>query len=239
MRLIPAIDIIEGECVRLSKGDYDTKVEYGNPLDMAMMFEDSGIEYLHVVDLDGAKAKRVINLNVLETIANKTKLKIDFGGGVKSDEDLKRVFDAGANQITAGSIAVNQPETVLNWLEEYGSDKIILGADVRNKMVSTNGWLKDSDQGIESFLDYYVGRGISYVISTDIAKDGMLQGPSVELYRDILKAFPNVNLIASGGVASLEDLYELKAIDCEGVIIGKAIYENKISLIDLQKFNEK
>ncbi len=237
MRLIPAIDIIDGKCVRLSKGDYNTKVEYGDPLEMASRFEDAGIQHLHLVDLDGAKAKQVVNLKILERICAQTQLQVDFGGGVKSDGDLRRVFDAGASQITAGSIAVSQPETVLKWLEEYGPDKIILGADVRNKMISTNGWLADSDHSIETFLDHFVNEGISYVISTDIAKDGMLQGPSISLYKDILTRFPDLNLIASGGVSNVQDLYDLKAIGCEGAIVGKAIYENQISLTDLQNFN--
>ena len=241
MRIIPAIDIIDGKCVRLSKGDYSTKKVYSeNPLEMAKRFEDSGIEYLHLVDLDGAKAKRIINHSVLEKIATNTNLSIDFGGGLKSDNDLNIAFNSGAKQITGGSIAVKDPELFKSWIQKYGSEKIILGADARNGFISTSGWLEDSDLKINDFIRGYLDLGLEYVISTDISKDGMLEGPSVELYRDLIKNSKandqKLKLIASGGVSEMKDLYELKDINCEGAIVGKAIYENRITLKELEKF---
>jgi len=237
MRLIPAIDLIDGQCVRLSKGDYDTKKVYNeDPLEVARAFEGSGIEYLHLVDLDGAKSKHIVNHKILESIATKTDLKIDFGGGLKSDKDLKIAFECGAHQITGGSVAVNNKSLFLNWLSEYGSDKIILGADAKDGKIATGGWKESSDLEIEPFIKGFLEDGIDYVISTDISKDGMLKGPSVDLYRSILDNNPDIKLIASGGISNLQDLNDVYEIGCEGVIIGKAIYENRISLKELEHF---
>ena len=237
MRIIPAIDIINGQCVRLTKGDYSTKKVYNeNPLEVAKMFEDIGIEYLHVVDLDGAKAQHIINHKTLETIATKTSLKVDFGGGLKSDEDLKIAFDSGANQITGGSIAVKNPVKFLNWLETYGNDKIILGADCFNQKIAIQGWQEESDKEVIEFIKDYVNKGISYVICTDIAKDGMLQGPSLDLYKTIINTVTPVKLIASGGISNFDELPKLADLGCEGVIIGKAIYEGIISLKQLETY---
>lgn len=237
MRIIPAIDIIDGKCVRLTKGDYTTKKIYSeDPLEVAMAFEDHGIENLHLVDLDGAKAQRVINYKVLERIATKTNLNIDFGGGLKADEDLKIAFEFGAKQVTGGSIAVKNQDLFLSWLKKYGSDHIILGADVKDKKIATSGWTETSDIEIESFIKHFSEEGIKYVISTDISKDGMLQGPSLKLYQDILDINPELKLIASGGISQLSDLDDVNQIGSEAVIIGKAIYENKISLKDLENF---
>lgn len=236
MRIIPAIDIIDGKCVRLSKGDYDTKKIYNeNPLEVAKQFEDAGIEYLHLVDLDGAKAKQIQNQKVLEQICSNTSLKVDFGGGLKSDEDLKIAFESGANQITGGSIAAKNPNVFLKWLEEYGPDKIILGADCKDRKISTDGWLETSEVDVVDFIQNYESKGVQYVISTDISKDGMLQGTSNELYAEIMNK-SNVKLIASGGVSCLNDLIELEKLGCEGAILGKAIYENKINLKELTSF---
>ncbi|NVK08629.1 MAG: 1-(5-phosphoribosyl)-5-[(5-phosphoribosylamino)methylideneamino]imidazole-4-carboxamide isomerase [Tenacibaculum sp.] len=236
MRIIPAIDIIEGKCVRLTKGDYDTKKIYNeNPLEVAKEFEANGIEYLHVVDLDGAKSNRVINHKVLEQIATKTNLKIDFGGGLKSDEDARIAFESGANQITGGSIAVKDPDVFIGWLTKYGMDKIILGADCKDRKIATNGWLQTSEVDVVEFISEYQEIGIANTICTDVAKDGMLQGASLDLYLEILSK-TSVNLIASGGVANINDLHRLKEIGCEGAIVGKAIYEGNISLKELQEF---
>ncbi|MFD2726005.1 1-(5-phosphoribosyl)-5-[(5-phosphoribosylamino)methylideneamino]imidazole-4-carboxamide isomerase [Hyunsoonleella rubra] len=242
MRIIPAIDIIEGKCVRLTKGDYDTKKVYNeNPLEVAKMFEGAGIEYLHLVDLDGAKAKHIVNYKVLEQIASKTMLKIDFGGGLKADEDLHIAFNSGAKQITGGSIAVKDPKTFSGWIEKYGSEKIILGADSNAGKIAISGWQEDSNEDLIPFIKGYQKKGIKYVICTDISKDGMLEGPAVELYKDIIaecsnKSGQSIKLIASGGISTIEELPILKEIGCEGVIIGKAIYENRISLYQLEKF---
>ena len=235
MRIIPAIDIIDGKCVRLSKGDYSTKKIYNeNPLEVAKEFEANGIKYLHLVDLDGAKSKHVVNYKILERIASETKLKIDFGGGLKSDEDLKIAFESGASQITGGSIAVSDRTLFLRWLASYGADKIILGADCQNRKIATHGWLESSELDVIDFIEEYIGEGIKTVICTDIAKDGMLQGSSNDLYKEILEKVP-VNLIASGGVSSILDLEQLRELGCEGTIIGKAIYEGNISLKELQE----
>ena len=237
MRIIPAIDIINGQCVRLTKGDYSTKKVYNeNPLEVAKMFEDIGINHLHVVDLDGAKAHHIINHKILETIATKTRLKVDFGGGLKSDEDLKIAFESGANQITGGSIAVKNPSKFLDWLETYGSDKIILGADCLDQKIAIQGWQEESDQEVLEFIKDYVTKGISYVICTDIAKDGMLQGPSFDLYETILNTVTPVKLIASGGISNFDELPKLADLGCEAVIIGKAIYEGNISLKQLETY---
>ena len=236
MRIIPAIDIIDGKCVRLTKGDYSTKKIYNeNPIEVAKEFEDSGIEYLHLVDLDGAKSQHIVNYKILEQIAANTNLKIDFGGGLKSDEDLRIAFDNGASQITGGSIAVKNRTIFKSWLTRYGSDKIILGADCIDRKIATHGWLETSDVDVIDFIKDYEKIGIKNTICTDVAKDGMLQGASLDLYQEILSKSA-VNLIASGGVSKMEDLIRLKEIGCEGVILGKAIYENRISLKELENF---
>ena len=238
MRIIPAIDIIEGKCVRLSKGKYSTKKIYNeNPLDMAKTFEDCGFKYLHLVDLDGAKAKKIINYKVLENLSSKTNLKIDFGGGLKSNNDLKIAFESGADQITGGSIALSNPELFKTWIDNYGQDKIILGADVKNENIAINAWDRISENKVEPFINNYLNYGIKYVICTDIDKDGMLNGPSFKLYEKIIKKNKMIKLIASGGVSKISDLPILSKLGCEGVIIGKAIYENKVSLKDLSNFN--
>lgn len=237
MRIIPAIDIINGKCVRLSKGDYSTqKTYYENPLEVAKLFENHGIEYLHLVDLDGAKSNKIVNHKVLERIATQTKLKIDFGGGVKSDEAVKIAFESGAQQITGGSIAVKNSALFESWLAKFGSEKIILGADANEEKIAVNGWQEASNELVVPFIENYQKKGIRYVICTDIAKDGMLQGPSVILYEKILKTIPNLNLIASGGITSMADLEKVQALGCEGAIIGKAIYEGKIALKDIEQF---
>jgi len=237
MRIIPAIDIINGQCVRLTKGDYATKKIYNeNPLEIAKAFEDSGIQYLHVVDLDGAKASHIVNHNILESIASKTNLKIDFGGGLKSDDDLRIAFESGAHQITGGSIAVKNPDVFKKWILKYGSDKIILGADCNNEKIAISGWQEESELEVMPFIKDYQSQGIQYVICTDISKDGMLQGPSFNLYKRILNEVNQINLIASGGISKLDELPKLKTLGCEGVIIGKAIYENRISLKELENF---
>jgi phosphoribosylformimino-5-aminoimidazole carboxamide ribotide isomerase len=236
MRVIPAIDVIDGKCVRLTKGDYATKKIYNeNPLEVAKKFEDAGIMYLHLVDLDGAKSNHIVNYKVLEQIASQTALKVDFGGGLKSDADLKTAFECGANQITAGSIAVKNPEIFLKWLAEYGSEKIILGADAINRKISTHGWLQSSSIDVVDFIKLHQTNGIKYVICTDIGKDGMLQGAATDLYRDILKN-TSVNLIASGGVSCIDDIVELQNIGCEGVIIGKALYEGRFTIAEFCSF---
>ncbi|MCB4808518.1 1-(5-phosphoribosyl)-5-[(5-phosphoribosylamino)methylideneamino]imidazole-4-carboxamide isomerase [Tamlana sp. 62-3] len=247
MRIIPAIDIIDGKCVRLSKGDYNTKKVYNeNPLEIAKQYEAHGIEHLHLVDLDGAKASHIVNHKVLETIATKTNLKIDFGGGLKTDEDLHIAFESGAKQITGGSIAVKKPEVFESWLTKYGSDKIILGADANNEKIAISGWLEESDEELIPFVQNYMTKGVSYVICTDIAKDGMLQGPSFDLYKKMIAECntkpsqseneSTLKLIASGGISKFDELPKLAEIGCEGTIIGKAIYENKISLKQLENF---
>lgn len=237
MRIIPAIDIIDGKCVRLSKGDYDTKIIYNeNPLEVAKSFEAHGIEYLHLVDLDGAKSSKIVNYKILEQIATQTSLKIDFGGGLKSDEDLKIAFESGANQITGGSIAVKNRAIFEKWISEYGSDKIILGADAKDEKVSISGWLEDSNEDLIPFIQDYQSKGILYVICTDIAKDGMLEGPSFDLYEKILKEAIGVKLIASGGISTFDELPKLAELGCEGTIIGKAIYEGRITLKQLEDY---
>ena len=230
MRIIPAIDIIDGKCVRLSQGYYDTKKIYNeNPLEVAKEFEDYGIEYLHLVDLDGAKSKQIINYKTLELIASKTNLKVDFGGGIKANDDIRIAFECGANQITGGSIAVQNQTLFQEWISQYGSDKIILGADAKDRKIATHGWLETSELDVIDFIQEYKTKGIEYVICTDIAKDGMLQGTSNELYAEILAA-SDVKLIASGGVSSIDDLIKVKELGCEGAILGKAIYEGRIDL---------
>lgn len=238
MKIIPAIDIIDGKCVRLSKGDYDTKKIYNeNPLEVAKEFESFGIRYLHLVDLDGAKSKHIVNQKVLETIAKETSLEIDFGGGLKTLEDIEIAFNSGAKQITIGSIAVQDPDFCFDLIEKYGPEKIILGADCENRKIKTSGWLEESQLDVIDFILQYKNKGIKNVICTDISKDGMLQGASDELYREIVEKTA-VQLIASGGISCIEDVEQMKNIGCSGTIIGKAIYEGRISLQQLQNFIE-
>lgn len=237
MRIIPAIDIINGQCVRLSKGDYNTAKIYSNdPLEVAKSFEDHGVEYLHLVDLDGAKSQGIVNHKVLETLATKTNLKIDFGGGLKTDQDLKIAFESGAKQITGGSIAVKDPQRFLSWIKSYGAHKIILGADAANEKIAISGWLETSTEDLIPYVANYMAKGISDVICTDISKDGMLEGPSIDLYEKMIRALKDIKLIASGGVAKLQDLYDLSAVGCDGAIVGKAIYEDRISLKEIEQF---
>lgn len=237
MRIIPAIDIIDGKCVRLSKGDYDTKKIYNeHPLEVAKNFEAHGIEHVHLVDLDGAKSKHIVNHKILEQIATKTQLKIDFGGGLKTTADVHIAFESGARQITGGSIAVKDPSMFKNWLQKYGSDRIILGADAHHRKIAISGWLEKSDDDVVDFIKQYTMDGAVYVICTDISKDGMLEGPSFDLYQEILKEVPNVKLIASGGISTFDELPALAELGCEGTIIGKAIYENRITLKQLEAF---
>ncbi|KQT23246.1 1-(5-phosphoribosyl)-5-[(5-phosphoribosylamino)methylideneamino] imidazole-4-carboxamide isomerase [Chryseobacterium sp. Leaf405] len=238
MKIIPAIDIIDGKCVRLSKGNYETKKIYSeNPVEVAKEFEDYGIQFLHLVDLDGAKSKHIVNHKVLENIAKETSLQIDFGGGLKSLEDIEAAFNCGAKQITIGSIAVQDPEFCFELIRKYGSEKIILGADCENRKIKTSGWLEESDKDVIDFILQYQENGVKNTICTDISKDGMLEGPSTDLYKDILEK-TNVQLVASGGISGIEDVHQMKQIGCSGTIIGKAIYEVKIELKELQKFIE-
>lgn len=238
MRIIPAIDIIDGKCVRLTRGDYDTKKVYNeNPVEVAKAFEGAGIQYLHLVDLDGAKANHIVNYKVLEQITSKTTLKIDFGGGLKSDEDLHIAFNSGAKQITGGSIAIKNPKIFEGWITKYGGTKIILGADAQNEKIAVNGWQEESDVDILPFIKSYEAKGVKYVICTDIAKDGMLEGPSFDLYRRILNESKDIKLIASGGVTSIDDINQLENLGCEGTIVGKAIYEGHIKLRDLETYS--
>ncbi|AYO57642.1 1-(5-phosphoribosyl)-5-[(5-phosphoribosylamino)methylideneamino]imidazole-4-carboxamide isomerase [Chryseobacterium sp. 6424] len=235
MKIIPAIDVMNGRCVRLAKGDYNSQTVYGDPLEMAKIFEDNGIVYLHVVDLDGAKAGKVKNLKTVEKIASQTNLIIDFGGGIKSRHDLELILGVGVAKVTLGSIAVENPAVCIEWIEEFGAEKFILGADCLNRKIKTSGWLKDSQLEVTDFIQSYEHTRIEEVICTDISKDGMLNGPSLNLYAEILEK-TQVQLIASGGVSSVQDLEALKKIGCSGVIIGKALYEQKITLGQLQKF---
>ena len=238
MYIIPAIDIIDGKCVRLTQGDYAQKKIYNeNPLEIAKQFEDAGLQRLHLVDLDGAKAGRIINYKVLETLSSKTNLHIDFGGGLKSDDDLKVAFECGAQQVTGGTIAVKNRETFLNWIHTFGAEKINLGADVKDEKIAVGGWIETSDIWLNDFLQDYVNQGIKYCICTDISKDGLLRGASNELYERLLNDFKDLQLIASGGVTDMSDLEKLKEIGCFGAIIGKAIYEGRISLKELEKFS--
>lgn len=235
IEIIPAIDLIDGKCVRLSQGDFSQKKIYSeSPLSVAQEFEQFGIKRLHLVDLDGAKNGKVTNLKTLKEIANKTNLTIDFGGGIKTDEDINSVFDAGASFASIGSVAVKESEKFFSWLTKYGSERILLGADVREKKLAINGWLTDTDLEIIPFLRNYFEKGVTQVFCTDISKDGLLQGSSNELYKEILQNLPELQLIASGGVSKIEDVYELEKIGCSGVIIGKAIYEGRIKLEELE-----
>lgn len=237
MQIIPAIDIIEGKCVRLTQGDYAQKTVYNeHPLEVAKQFEAAGLTRLHLVDLDGAKAGTVKNWKVLETIAAKTTLVIDFGGGIKQENDVRIVFDSGARLATIGSLAVKSEAIFVSWLTKFGAEKFLLGADVKAEKIAVSGWLETTDIWIYDFLRKYLGHGIQQVFCTDVSKDGKLEGPSVALYQQILHEFPDLCLIASGGVSSLGDLEKLAEIGCEGAIVGKAIYENRISLTELQHF---
>jgi len=223
--------------VRLSKGDYATKIIYNeNPLEVAKMFEAHGVKHLHLVDLDGAKASHIVNHKVLESIASNTNLSIDFGGGLKSDDDLRIAFESGANQITGGSIAVKNPSTFKSWLQKFGANKIILGADALDEKVAVNGWQEESKEALIPFIQNYMKEGVQYVICTDISKDGMLQGPSFELYQKILDTIPKIKLIASGGISTYDELPRLAEMGCEGTIVGKAIYEHKISMKQIEQF---
>lgn len=231
---IPAIDIIDGQCVRLQRGDYATSRVYAqDPVEMARRFEDLGFTRLHLVDLDGAKSRHVVNDKVLSAITHATRLVVDFGGGVKADDDLQKVFDAGAAMATCGSIAVTQPDTVLEWLQRYGADRLVLGADVRNGCISINGWKDESQQTLEPFLGRYLEAGFRHVLCTEISRDGMLQGPAVDLYRAIMQRFPSCRLIASGGVSSLADIQQLDEAGIPAVVFGKAIYEGRIDMHQL------
>ena len=231
IELIPAIDIIDGKCVRLTKGDYDTKTVYADdPVEMAIHFEKTGFKRLHIVDLDGAKSKHIVNVDVLRRITQATSLIVDFGGGIKTDEDIQAAFDNGAHMVTIGSVAISHPELFAGWLDRYGADRIILGADVRNGKISINGWKEDSTQDLLPFLAYYIEKGVKNVLCTEISKDGMLSGPATQLYADIMKKYPQLNLIASGGVSSEEDIYELNRNGVPSVVFGKSIYEGKIDL---------
>ncbi len=237
MLIIPAIDLIEGKCVRLTQGDYSSKIIYNeDPLEVAMELEDAGLTHLHLVDLDGAKLKKVVNWKVLEQIASRTQLSIDFGGGVQSGEDLRIVFESGAKQVTGGSIAVRQPEVFESWLSLYGGEKIILGADARDEKIAVSGWEEGTNLNIYDFVKNYAEKGVKYVISTDVAKDGLLQGPSFDLYKKLQEQCPDIHIVASGGVSGIEDVEKLSDMDLYGVIIGKAIYEGKIKLSALQPF---
>ena len=233
IELIPAIDIINGQCVRLTKGDYDQKTVYGEPLDMALEFERIGYKRLHVVDLDGAKSKHIVNSEVLRQITTETSLTVDFGGGIKTDEDIEKAFAAGASMVTIGSIAVTQPDLFMGWLERFGAEKIILGADVRHGKISINGWKEDSGEDLLPFLKKYIDAGVRNVLCTEISKDGTLAGPAIDLYKDIMAAYPQLHLIASGGVSSKEDIEALDAAGIPAVVFGKAIYEGRIDLKEL------
>ena len=234
IELIPAIDIIEGQCVRLTKGDYDQKTVYrDSPAEVAKEFEEIGFKRLHVVDLDGAKSKHIVNSDVLHRITTDTQLIVDFGGGIKTDEDIEKAFTAGASMVTIGSIAVTNPDLFMGWLEKYGAERIILGADVRHGKVSINGWKEDSSEDLLPFLKKYVDAGVKNVLCTEISKDGTLTGPAIELYQSMMTAYPELHLIASGGVSSIDDIKALEAAGIPAVVFGKAIYEGKINLNEL------
>ncbi len=237
MQIIPAIDIIDGKCVRLTQGDFYQKKEYhDNPLEIAKQFEEAGFKRLHLVDLDGAKQRKIVNLHVLESIASNTDLFIDFGGGIQSEEDIKKAFGAGASQVTGGSVAVKDPALFESWLENFGHEQIILGADVIDKHIAVGGWQEKTAVHIHKFLETYIQKSIKYVICTDVKSDGLLQGPAFGLYREILNYYPELSLIASGGVSGLHDIHELDSIGVEGVIVGKALYEGKVTLEELQVY---
>ena len=234
IELIPAIDIINGQCVRLTKGDYDQKTVYrDSPAEVAKEFEQLGFKRLHVVDLDGAKSKHIVNVDVLRRITTETSLTVDFGGGIKTDEDIEKAFEAGAAMVTVGSIAVTQPELFMGWLDKYGAERMILGADVRNGKISINGWKEDSTEDLLPFLKKYIDAGVRNVLCTEISKDGTLQGPAIDLYKQVMQVYPTLHLIASGGVSSIDDIRALDAAGIPAVVFGKAIYEGKINLKEL------
>ncbi|WP_020537355.1 1-(5-phosphoribosyl)-5-[(5-phosphoribosylamino)methylideneamino]imidazole-4-carboxamide isomerase [Lewinella cohaerens] len=236
MYIIPAIDIIDGKCVRLTQGDYNQKKVYNeDPLEVAKAFADAGVTRLHLVDLDGARAKHIVNYKVLERIATKTNLHIDFGGGLKKDDDLWIAFECGAQQITGGTVAVKAPDLFLSWLERFGPERIILGADVKNGKIAVSGWQEESQEELLPFLERYLAAGVRYAVCTDVSKDGLLAGSAKELYAQIRTEFPDLQLIASGGVTATDEVEELREMGCFGAIIGKAIYEGKISLKDLMR----
>ena len=235
IELIPAIDIIEGQCVRLTKGDYDQKTVYGSPLEMAREFEQLGFRRLHMVDLDGAKSRHIVNDAVLRSITTETKLTVDFGGGIKTEEDIEKAFAAGAQMVTIGSVAVTHPELFISWLDRYGAEHIILGADVRNGKISINGWKEDSQEDLLPFLKRYIDAGVKNVLCTEISKDGTLSGPAIDLYKEVMKAYPELHLIASGGVSSISDIEALDKAGIPAVVFGKAIYEGRIDLRELRK----
>lgn len=237
IELIPAIDLIDGKCVRLTQGDYDTKKIYNeDPLEVAKMFEENGIRRLHLVDLDGARQGRIINYRVLERIATRTSLIIDFGGGLKQEGDLEIAFESGAQMVTGGSIAVKDPTTFTSWIQKFGNEKIILGADAKDKKIAISGWEETTDKELVSFIREYYDKGITKTICTEISRDGMLQGPAIELYKEIKEALPFLYLIASGGVSSIQDIEKLEEAGIQAVIFGKAIYEGRIRLKDLLRF---
>ncbi|MFN6945685.1 MAG: 1-(5-phosphoribosyl)-5-[(5-phosphoribosylamino)methylideneamino]imidazole-4-carboxamide isomerase [Cytophagaceae bacterium] len=240
IEIIPAIDIIDGKCVRLTQGDFNQKKQYNeNPLEVAKAFEDAGIKRLHLVDLDGARQKKIINHKVLQAISTNTRLAIDFGGGIQSDEDIQLAFDSGASQVTGGSVAVKNPDLFKNWISRFGVGKIILGADAKNGMIAVAGWQETTEVSVFDLISQYQeSSGIEYIICTDVAKDGLLQGPSFDLYTDILTKFPEVKLIASGGVTTKDDLFRLEEMGVYGAIVGKAFYEGNISLNDLAEFSK-
>lgn len=239
IELIPAIDIIDGKCVRLTKGDYDTKTVYGNPVEMARMLEDKGFSRLHIVDLDGAKSRHIVNVEALKGITSQTKLTVDFGGGIKTDDDINKAFDNGAAMVTIGSVAISAPDLFDGWLEKYGAEKIILGADVRNGKISINGWKEDSNTDLLPFLARYVEHGVKTVLCTEISRDGMLGGTAVELYSQIMAAYPTLHLIASGGVSKAEDIHELNRRGIPAVVFGKSIYEGRIDLDELLRWSRQ
>ena len=233
IELIPAIDIIDGQCVRLTKGDYDQKTVYGSPLEMAQEFERIGYKRLHMVDLDGAKSKHIVNSEVLSRVTTETQLTVDFGGGIKTDEDIEKAFQSGAQMVTIGSIAVTEPERFMGWLKKYGAERLILGADVRNGKISINGWKEDSEEDLLPFLQKYIEAGVKNVLCTEISKDGTLQGPAITLYQQVMTAYPQLHLIASGGVSCIDDIKALDKAGIPAVVFGKAIYEGKINLKEL------
>ena len=238
IELIPAIDIIDGQCVRLTKGDYQQKTVYGSPLEMVRLFEAKGYRRLHVVDLDGAKSRHIVNSQVLRDITTETRLTVDFGGGIKTDDDMRMAFDNGAQMVTVGSIAVTQPDLFLQWVSQYGANRIILGADVRNGKISINGWKEDSAEALLPFLSRYVKAGVRNVLCTEISKDGTLQGPAVGLYQRVMDTYPELHLIASGGVSGIGDIQALDAAGIPAVVFGKAIYEGRIDLDELANWQQ-
>lgn len=239
IELIPAIDIIDGKCVRLTKGDYDSKTIYSdNPAEMAQRFEQVGFKRLHIVDLDGAKSKHIVNTHVLKAITSSTNLTVDFGGGIKTDDDIEKAFDNGAAMVTIGSVAISNPDLFARWLDKYGAERIILGADVRKGKISINGWKEDSSTDLLPFLKYYVEKGVKTVLCTEISKDGMLSGPATALYESIMKEYPQIHLIASGGVSCIDDIRRLNEKDIPAVVFGKSIYEGKIDLEELVEWSK-